>query len=797
MIKNTFLITTLGLLLSACGGSGSSGSNSPHLEDTTITNLSFGFKSYFDVKATNTEDSIFLDYKVIEGPEYGVIDDTRSSYGQFGYTPTSIEGINGDTLKIQVVDSFGTYNTATISLDFTNQTAPTMSFSPEDGSENISVNDNVTVFFSDPVDPETIVFNDIDNNCSGSIQVSADDFQSCQVINNIDLSVFNRRLTIDFDEPFDSGETYTVKVLTDIKNYFDVSVADETASSFTTSGDLLITEVSECYYNNTYCWFEIYNGSSEEVDLSSYSFRSPYINSSSQYRTNGDVTFSLPNTTINSGQYIVIRSDKDGDSFASNSRIVFAHESGNYPYWSDQGYIDLIKDGESVDFVTFGYRFSSFAFGEWSGVEATGPRSEANKYGASIGRDGNNKDTNTNDDWNVYEFATMGGVNDANCTTDADQDGIPDCSEEPGSTYAGLPLYDWGARTGQKDIFIELDYMDGTNNGAQSLDEGILPRKEALQKVVDVFAEQGIAVHFDVGDLYDNAADLDPSDFDLGGGQEVPFVDGMTFSTTPSVYDYKVDYFDYSRFQIFHYLLFVNTQNGSAGSSGLAEINGNDLIVSLGEWGLSSNTTSNTNRLINFQASTLMHELGHNLGLLHGGNENDNNKPNYFSIMNYLYQLNGLSEIGNNEGDRYYDEYFNGNANCDGPLTNPSSSDTFIMDFSHGVSAAITKNSANETLGLGQLNSSGVDFNCDGDVADTAADTGQGMDTWTDYDDWGNINLDFRNYFSGNQHGLSLVASSEDDLLIVDKVGNDRAPIAQEYSPSPEFFEKLKEQMNQ
>ena len=42
------------------------------------------------------------------------------------------------------------------------------------------------------------------------------------------------------------------------------------------------------------------------------------------------------------------------------------------------------------------------------------------------------------------------------------------------------------------------------------------------------------------------------------------------------------------------------------------------------------------------QAGTLMHELGHTLGLYHGGaGTNDYNcKPNYLSVMNYLYQFN-------------------------------------------------------------------------------------------------------------------------------------------------------------
>jgi hypothetical protein len=39
------------------------------------------------------------------------------------------------------------------------------------------------------------------------------------------------------------------------------------------------------------------------------------------------------------------------------------------------------------------------------------------------------------------------------------------------------------------------------------------------------------------------------------------------------------------------------------------------------------------------QAPTLMHELGHNLALGHGGRDKTNCKPNYRSVMNYAWGL--------------------------------------------------------------------------------------------------------------------------------------------------------------
>jgi len=62
-----------------------------------------------------------------------------------------------------------------------------------------------------------------------------------------------------------------------------------------------------------------------------------------------------------------------------------------------------------------------------------------------------------------------------------------------------------------------------------------------------------------------------------------------------------------------------------------------DFIVSLGSW-------TNFEGTVREQAGTFMHELGHNLGLRHGGDDEQLYEPNYLSVMNYAYQTNGLIE---------------------------------------------------------------------------------------------------------------------------------------------------------
>ncbi len=92
------------------------------------------------------------------------------------------------------------------------------------------------------------------------------------------------------------------------------------------------------------------------------------------------------------------------------------------------------------------------------------------------------------------------------------------------------------------------------------------------------------------------------------------------------------------------------------GGSGVAEFGAGDFLVSLGDWsrddlirdggGLQNCLTATLCRR-SVEAGTFMHELGHTIGLGHGGfssqadavQSGTNNKPNYLSIMSYTYQF--------------------------------------------------------------------------------------------------------------------------------------------------------------
>ena len=60
-------------------------------------------------------------------------------------------------------------------------------------------------------------------------------------------------------------------------------------------------------------------------------------------------------------------------------------------------------------------------------------------------------------------------------------------------------------------------------------------------------------------------------------------------------------------------------------------------MVTLGRWNNGSGGTDPQ------KTGTFIHDLGHNLGLKHGATSNVNFKPNYISVMNYFFQVRGIT----------------------------------------------------------------------------------------------------------------------------------------------------------
>ncbi len=572
------------------------------------------------------------------------------------------------------------------------------------------------------------------------------------------------------------------------------------------TSSLAINEVGNPYYTNYSVAIELRNVSSAPTDLAGYRLRThSRINNGTTFPDNGISTFTLPSLAIPAGGYAVIRGRADTDLQSGGATVYLDDGAASNPVYPwdgyDSGFVEMLDtaSGATVDFIRWGSdatlpSSTSFPF---SGTPSAFPAGSA-YVGYSLGRDASGTNTHSASNWTIRAWTTLGGPNDVTADSDSDSDGIPDSAEAAGGTFAGLPLYQWGARQGQKDIFIHVDYM--VNGSVGATDPGIIPQKAALDRVKAKFAAQGYTVHFDLGNLFSaTAGDIANHNLD-GMSHAVPWQIGATLGVAAShanAYQYKAAYMPGAKRQVFFYMLFGDTQNNSTsgGSSGLANVSGSTALITLGHWGLTTTAGSALNTLVNYQATTVMHEFGHNLGLRHGGDEDNNYQPNYFSIMNYLYQLSGLPTVGTDDDTRYYYQYkyqhstINPNwASKTNPDTWPDGPTTvsFVMGFSDGSGGTISTTAAVESQGI-QRGGLGIDFNNNGVISGSAAAIDpvlllSGVATASnplhDFNDWSRVSSVFQRQYSGFNSG-----AARDLVAVPSSEQRDLRTILDDYNP--------------
>ncbi|MCX7688372.1 MAG: hypothetical protein N2045_10415 [Fimbriimonadales bacterium] len=312
---------------------------------------------------------------------------------------------------------------------------------------------------------------------------------------------------------------------------------------------------------------------------------------------------------------------------------------------------------------------------------------------------------------------------------DTDNDCLCDDWERNGLDINGdgtidLNLPALGAQVGVRDIFVEYDSM-----------AGLAPNPAALQRVVAAFQARNIALHIQ-----------------NGGDQNIPVADWpdhwTSFDATKSQFfgtpaergSPNWANIRRAKRRVFRYCVFASTYGGGT-SGGMGEIPGDDFMVTLGHpnWQALRNSLPAVWNGVNVSwddhvAGTFMHELGHTLGFRHGGDTWWNFKPNYHSVMNYLWQR-----------------------------PQPGYAASWVLDYSGGVFNALDETNLNEAAGIGGHaghrvpiggrdgrlvpESGPVDWNSDGDTADAGVRmdaNGDGSFTVLQgYDDWANLDLPF------------------------------------------------------
>ena len=575
--------------------------------------------------------------------------------------------------------------------------------------------------------------------------------------------------------------------------------------------------------SNSVAWVELYNKQNVSVNLKDYVLRTGGLKASDPTSISASVSFALPNVVIPANGYVVIAGKKSTQLINSTvndaSKVIYIKDATNtyLPYWDNaSGFIELQAAktttiaAKTVDFVRFGSNATApLTAGAWVGANVPAFATPAATYVGSQSIDP--LDTHdqsivrltsafaaskTSADWTLVNFPTSGGPNDvAAGVVDSDHDGIPDSAKVVGGTFGGLDLYTMGARPGRKDMFIQVDYL-GANPATGTQESVILPAEAALTKMVDAFTPHQIAVHFDAGTLF--SANVDSAHYNLEGKSHQRTFSKCTQVSVPSagcntLFSYYTQNVDPRRRALFRYAMFASSiaADGSSSSSGISELPGNKVLVTLHGFLADPLNANGQQMRTNFQAATLMHETGHSLSLRHGGDELFvNYKPNYVSIMNYLYQLSGVPTSGTNSDavERYYlqlndyDGIVVPNTSSPNPnttynaytypytaLPNGPTTNTFKLDYSDGSSSNMDEGALNEGTYIGRGAGVGAavfgDWNYDGVKQNAAYQhsiTGQTDDFGNplyavlhDFNDWGHLAL-----VTGKNYNLVGVAQS-------------------------------------
>ncbi len=230
---------------------------------------------------------------------------------------------------------------------------------------------------------------------------------------------------------------------------------------------------------------------------------------------------------------------------------------------------------------------------------------------------------------------------------DDDGDGLPNAWETGGIDANSDGTTDLALNTDpdSPDLFLEVDYMSCAAGGCVPGDtRSFAPAAGALNDLETAFANapQPITLHVVLGEAIPVVR---PMNFEGSGLESFEYAKTGTsadpcdgsFGSAADRGSANCANIMAARALVFRYAIFGHSYSSAPGSSGIAELPGNDSMVSVGQWSPGSIAAFGGQRGV--EAGTLMHELGHNLDLHHGGDDDANCKPNYLSVMSYSLSL--------------------------------------------------------------------------------------------------------------------------------------------------------------
>lgn len=305
--------------------------------------------------------------------------------------------------------------------------------------------------------------------------------------------------------------------------------------------------------------------------------------------------------------YDLARGDWYGDDFLGDKDGYGHIKLKKYEIWFDIFYNDYDGDG-----LTY-----------WEEVNIYNTNPKKSDYGKDY--DGDGIPIQWEDKYGFSDFIKE------NHSIDYDEDGLNNVEEYLFHKFLSDPF--------AKDIFIEIDYM-----------QGYKLHEESLQLLYDAFTKHNINLHIDLD-------------------EEISYKERISYRDARDLYwRYFLHNNTYNkRYGVFHYAIIISSTYSKRGGHVFVGFDNCDALVIAGDY-INKWRKGNARKVA--YASLLMHELGHTLGLFEntfGGIDNEScNAPwlkgywiyrNYKSCMNYRYAFSTVDYSDGSHGRNDFNDW--------------------------------------------------------------------------------------------------------------------------------------------